>query len=44
MFLLFGFYWLWCRSRRVAFRRIGDVWVCGYGWENAMVSLGNGVM
>lgn len=34
--LLPGLYWLWCRSRRAAFRRTGDAWACGYGWENAM--------
>ncbi|STH10184.1 hydrogenase-4 component B [Escherichia coli] len=37
-------YWLWCRSRRAAFRRTGDAWACGYGWENAMAPSGNGVM
>ena len=42
--LLPGLYWLWCRSRRAAFRRTGDAWACGYGWENAMAPSGNGVM
>ncbi|EFL7272751.1 hydrogenase 4 subunit B [Escherichia coli] len=42
--LLPGFYWLWCRSRRAAFRRTGYAWACGYGWENAMAPSGNGVM
>ena len=41
--LLPGLYWLWCRSRRAAFRRTGDAWACGYGWENAMAPSGNGV-
>lgn len=39
-----GLYWLWCRSRRAAFRRTGDARACGYGWENAMAPSGNGVM
>lgn len=42
--LLPGLYWLWCRSRRAAFRRTGDAWACGYSWENAMAPSGNGVM
>ncbi len=42
--LLPGLYWLWCRSRRAAFRRTGDAWACGYGWEHAMAPSGNGVM
>lgn len=42
--LLPGLYWLWCRSRRAAFRRTGDAWACGYGWENAMAPSGNGMM
>lgn len=42
--LLHGLYWLWCRSRRAAFRRTGDARACGYGWENAMAPSGNGVM
>ncbi len=42
--LLPGLYWLWCRSRRAAFRRTGDARACGYGWENAMAPSGNGVM
>ncbi|POS23356.1 hydrogenase-4 subunit B [Escherichia coli] len=42
--LLPSLYWLWCRSRRAAFRRTGDAWACGYGWENAMAPSGNGVM
>lgn len=42
--LLPGLYWLWCRSRRAAFRRTGDAWACGYGWDNAMAPSGNGVM
>ncbi len=40
--LLPGLYWLWCRSRRAAFRRTGDAWACGYSWENAMAPSGNG--
>lgn len=28
--------WLKNRPQRGAFRRIGDAWACGYGWESAM--------
>lgn len=34
--LLPGLYWWVYRSRRGAFRRAGDAWACGYGWESAM--------
>ncbi|HCL5251951.1 TPA: hydrogenase 4 subunit B [Salmonella enterica] len=34
--ILPGLFWLANRSRRGAFRRTGDAWACGYGWESAM--------
>ncbi|POT60013.1 hydrogenase 4 subunit B [Citrobacter amalonaticus] len=34
--ILPGIFWLITRQRRGAFRRSGDAWACGYGWENAM--------
>lgn len=42
--LLPGLYWLFCRKQRATFRREGNAWACGYGWESAMSPSANGVM
>ncbi|MCZ5371514.1 hypothetical protein O5559_29470, partial [Escherichia coli] len=34
-------YWLWCRSRRAAFRRTGDAWACGYEGD-VLISIDTG--
>lgn len=34
--ILPGLFWLRQRQGRGAFRRSGEAWACGYGWESAM--------
>ncbi|EBP0013307.1 hydrogenase 4 subunit B [Salmonella enterica] len=34
--ILPGLFWLMKSPNRGAFRRVGDAWACGYGWESAM--------
>ncbi|EGC06949.1 hydrogenase 4 subunit B [Escherichia fergusonii] len=42
--LIPALYWWLTRSHRAAFRRSGDAWACGYGWESAMAPSASGVM